>query len=233
PSGTVSLIAQTGANAQQSVASAPLVNGAATFSTTSLPGGTNNVVAQYSGDATFASSTSAPQAVSVSPEASRVNIEYLTIDTTMGKLTPATTAPFDTPALLRINVTSQAGDACVQKDGDPTATSGCPTGTVTVTDNGAPLDAGTYTLNSQGYAEDQSIFLTGGTHNIVGTYAGDDSYTASSCSCSTTIAITPAPTTTALSTPYPYPPLGTPFSITATIAAQISPSSAYRLTGSP
>lgn len=87
--GTVSLIAQTGANAQQSVASAPLVNGAATLSTTSLPGGTNyNVVAQYSGDATFKSSTSAPQAVSVSPEASKVSIEYLTIDTTTGKLTP-------------------------------------------------------------------------------------------------------------------------------------------------
>ena len=234
PSGTVSLIAQTGASAQQSVASAPLVNGTATFSTTSLPGGSNyNVVAQYSGDATFKPSTSSPQAVSVTPEASKVSIEYLTFDKTTGKLIPTTTAPFDSPALLRINVTSQAGDACVQKDGDPTATSGCPTGTVTVTDNGAPLDAGTYTLNSQGYAEDQSIFLTGGTHSIVGTYAGDNSYTASSCSCSTTVAITPAPTTTALSTPYPYPPLGTPFSITATIAAQISPSSAYRLTGSP
>ncbi len=235
PTGTVTLIAQTSATTQQSIATASLVKGTATFSTTSLPGGSNyNVVAQYSGDSTFQSSTSAPQAVSVSPEASKVIIQYMTLDPTTGKLTPTTTASFDTPALLRINVTSAAGDACVQKDGDPTSTTGCPTGAVTVADNGNPLDAGTYTLNSQGYAEDQSIFLTGGTHNIVVTYAGDNSYSGTSCTCGTTINITPTPTTITLNPAYPpNPALGSSFSINATVLSQISPPSAYRMTGSP
>jgi len=41
------------------------------------------------------------------------------------------------------------------------------TGTVTITDNGSPLDTGTFTINSAGSAEDQPIQLTGGTHALV------------------------------------------------------------------
>jgi hypothetical protein len=47
---------------------------------------------------------------------------------------------------------------------------------VAFTDNGNPLDGGTFKLNSLGYTEDQAIQLTGGTHTLVGKYNGDASY---------------------------------------------------------
>ena len=181
PTGTASLIAQTSANTEQGAGSANLSNGSATFSTISLPGGSYSVFAQYSGDNTFKSSSSATESVTVAPEASKIEIAYETIDPTTGAIanSNASTAAYGQPALLRINVTSQAGDACVQRPQDPSETSGCPTGSITLTDNGMPLDAGTYALNSQGYSEDQAIALPSGTHLIQASYAGDASYTSS------------------------------------------------------
>lgn len=76
-------------------------------------------------------------------------------------------------------------------------TSGCPTGTITWTDNGAPppsseyqsssehpilpadLTPGSLTLNSQGYAEDQFVQFSAGTHTLVATYSGDNCFSAS------------------------------------------------------
>ena len=57
--------------------------------------------------------------------------------------------------------------------------------------------AGSYTLNSQGYAEDQPIQQPPGTYNFVASYAGDNSYTAST-SPTVPITITKAPTTTTI-----------------------------------
>jgi large repetitive protein len=64
--------------------------------------------------------------------------------------------------------------------------------------NGAPatpLDGGVFTLNSDGYTEDQPIQLSGGTHQLTASYSGDNSYGASSSTY--TLAVTPV--TTALS----------------------------------
>ncbi len=57
---------------------------------------------------------------------------------------------------------------------------------------------GTYTLNSQGYAEDQPIQLPAGQYNFVAKYAGDNSYNPNT-SPTVPISITQAPTTTTLS----------------------------------
>jgi hypothetical protein len=101
---------------------------------------------------------------------------------------------------LRVDVTSSSGSlnpfdaggvasACFNNSvSNPTGllTYPCPTGKVKVTDNGQPppdlgeptgTTPGTYTLNSQGNAEDQFIQLNGGTHSaLAARYAGDNSY---------------------------------------------------------
>ena len=118
--------------------------------------------------------------------------------------------------LLRINVTSLAGDACA---GNTQGATGCPTGTVTLTDNTKPLDGGTFALNSNGYVEDQLIDLPGGTHSLKVTYAGDSSYVAASPGTST-ITVTPVPTTLTLASDAQTVIAGTATVLTATLTAQ-------------
>lgn len=201
PTGNVSLIANTGPNGTEGVQGFTLNGGSATGTTNALPGGSNyTVVANYSGDGTFGSSASSPPVtVNVAPEASKASIAYELFDPVTQQQTNAnaTTAVFGTPSILRVNVTSAAGDACPN---NAPANSGCPTGNVALTDafNGgaaAPLDGGSFALNSQGYAEDQAIDLPGGTHRIAAAYSGDSSYTAAAPGAGT-ITISPAPTTT-------------------------------------
>jgi len=202
PSGNASLIANeepNGAAGTGGVQGFSLnSSGDASGSTTSLPGGSYTVFAKYAGDGTFAGSTSATQSVTVAPEASKMQIAYELFDPNTGLQTNpnATTAMYGTPSLLRVNATSQAGDACPN---NAPGNTGCPTGNITLADsyNGAaaaPLDGGTFALNAQGYTEDQAIDLLGGTHNLTATYVGDNSFGASNANA--TITITRAATTT-------------------------------------
>ena len=149
--------------------------------TTALPGGTYAVTAHYPGDGTFAASDSSPFSVTVNPEPSKTQAAIVTFSNT-GALTSsnAITFTYGSFYILRSNVTNASGNLCAP-NGTPQY--GCPTGTVTLKDtfNGATnsLDRGHYALNSEGYAEDQAIFLLGGQHSIVASYGGDPSYTAS------------------------------------------------------
>ncbi|MGA9632293.1 MAG: Ig-like domain repeat protein [Candidatus Acidiferrales bacterium] len=191
PTGNVSLIANTGPNGTQGVQGFTLSSGSATGTTNALPGGTYTVVAQYAGDATFGASSSATTSVTVGKEASSENIALELFNASTGQQTSAnaTTAQYGSSELLRMNVTSQAGDACAQ---NAPGQMGCPTGSITVTNNGAALDGGSFALNSLGYAEDQSVQLPGGADAVKVSYAGDNSFNASSAT--STITITPAPT---------------------------------------
>jgi subtilase family serine protease len=193
PSGNVSLIANTGPDGTEGVQGFVLSSGSATGSTNALPGGTYSVVAQYAGDATFGASTSSATSVMVGKEASSENIALELFNPSTGLQTNAnaTTAQYGSAELLRMNVTSQAGDACAQ---NAPGQLGCPTGSITVTNNGGALDAGMYALNSLGYAEDQAVQLPGGTDAVKVTYGGDNSFNASNST--STITITKAPTTT-------------------------------------
>src|SRR5258708_38798174 len=67
----------------------------------------------------------------------------------------------------------------------------CPTGTVTITSDGQPIDQGAYLLNSAGYTRDLVPNLPGGTHTVVAKYSGDSSYQ-SSTSTSQTVTIAAA-----------------------------------------
>src|SRR5258708_22315054 len=72
----------------------------------------------------------------------------------------------------------------------------CATGSVTVSEGGVPVDKGTFPLGSRGYSDDLFIQLTGGTHQLALTYAGDPSFGASTNT--TSLVVTPAVTTAVL-----------------------------------
>jgi Pro-kumamolisin, activation domain/Bacterial Ig-like domain (group 3) len=213
PTGDVSLIASTGTSPSGqtgniTLATMTLTAGVVSTTTSSLPGGNYTITAHYEGDGIFLPSDSAPVSVTVNPEPSKVQILFETFALS-GQQTSgnATTAPYGANTLIRMNVTSSSasGGTCSQNTVGET---GCPTGTVTLKDNGNGLDgspqgSGAFVLNSIGYAEDRSFslaLLSVGSHPLTATYPGDNSFSGSNAA--DTITITQAtPTMTASAFP--------------------------------
>ena len=191
PTGTISLLGGP-SNSSQGIAGFNLSSGTVSGSTDLLPGGTYSVTAHYPGDGTYEPSDSSAVSVTVSKEGSELSTFLVTFDFNGNTLSTGTnTAVYGSPYLLRVNVANSSGVVCT-----PVTTAGatgCPTGSVTLTDNGAALDAGTFALNTFGYFEDQTVQLPGGTNSIKAQYPGDNSFTASTATQG--ITITPAPTT--------------------------------------
>jgi hypothetical protein len=192
PTGTVSLLGGP-TNSTQGIAGFNLSSGTFSGSTDLLPGGTYSVTAHYPGDGTYEPSDSSPVSVTVSKENSQPQAFLVTFDPNTGQVingnTP--TAVYGSPYLLRVNVSNSGSAVC-----NPISAqieTACPSGNVTLTDNGSVLDAGTYPLNSYGYVEDQAVQLLGGINSVKANYAGDNSFNASSAT--NAISITPAPTT--------------------------------------
>ena len=187
PTGAISLTR--GPNSTDpGIESHSLTNGAASWSTTMLPGGTYSLSAHYDGDGTYGPSDSGPISVTVGKENSQTQAFLITFSPTTGAVVNAntTTAIYGSPYLLRMNVANAAGVSC---PAFRQLQSNCPSGIVNLTDNGSALDGGHFTLNSVGYAEDFQVQLTGGNHSIAAGYTGDASYNASSAS--PTMVITP------------------------------------------
>jgi hypothetical protein len=211
PTGSVSLLTSTGVSAGPFT----LANGALSGATKLLPGGSYTVSAHYAGDSTFGGSDSTPVNITIGKENSSPSIELVTFDW-QGRFISgnASSAVYGSPYLLRVDVLNSTGNAC-QVNG--VLQFGCPTGNVTLTDNGNPLDGGTFALNSLGYTEDQIVQFPGGSNSVKAQYAGDSSFNANSAT--TTYNITPAPTS--ISRPsVSAAPVGTPFSASATIQSQ-------------
>ena len=186
PTGNVSLLTSAG----QSVPGFTLANGSVSGTTTLLPGGSYSVTAHYGGDATYGGSDSNAVSVNVAKENSKTALNLITFDNNGNIINPnASSATYGSFYLLRMNVTNSAGAQCGPLGG-------CATGTLALTDNGSPLDGGSFTLNSLGYAEDQLIQLPGGSNALQAVYAGDNSFNGSTGN--STITITPASTTTSL-----------------------------------
>jgi hypothetical protein len=209
PTGDVSLIAQagSGSNGATGIGPFPLNGGSVADSTVMLPAGSYNVTAHYAGNGILAASDSSPGIpVTVGKEGSQTEIRLVTFNLATGQpsyVSTPTSVAYGSSYVLRMDVLHGS-------DGNPcaSATTGlisypCPTGGLTVSP--APTDvnppagtvAGSYTLNSQGYAEDQPIQQPPGQYNFVASYAGDNSYTASTSS-TLPITITHAPTTLTL-----------------------------------
>ncbi len=211
PSGSLSLLTSGGAQAGKFT----LTNGALSGTTNLLPGGSYTVTAHYAGDSTFGGSDSAPVNMTIGKENSSPQIELVAFDW-QGNLisSNASTAVYGSPYLLRVDVLNSAGGTC---ELNGVIQSGCPRGKTNLTDNGSPLDGGTFGLNSLGYTEDQIVQFPGGSNVVNANYAGDNSFNASSAT--RTYNITPAPTT--ISRPsVSYAPVGSPFSASVTIQAQ-------------
>jgi len=180
PTGSVALIASP-AGQSLGIQSFALLNGSANGTTTLLPGGTYNVTAHYPGDGTFAASDSAPVQVTVGKENSQTVESTMIYPSATGGFYSSNTVPYGSIFFLRSDVTNAAGAECSP---NPVETSvQCPTGNVSFTDGGKPLDAGTYALNSEGYTEDQALaseFSALGSYTLQAKYSGDTSYNPSS-----------------------------------------------------
>lgn len=207
--------------------------------TQSLPGGSYSVYAHYAGDGTNAPSDSAPVAVSVGQESSQTFIVVPTFDSNGNQANGnATSVAYGSNYILRMYVTDK--NAIASPTGPPSPNCyqeyvqesplGCPTGTVTLTANGAAVDGGSYTLNNAGYTRDISPSLTGGTYALVAQYSGDNSFQQSK-STTTPLTVTPARTEIQLTYSQPTILLGQPAQLQATMNSAVS-ASAIAPTGS-
>ncbi len=231
PTGDVALVAAQNGNST-SFGTLTLSSGTASASVNTLPGGTSySVQANYAGDASYEASDSNGVTVTVNPEASETGLGIITFDPVSGHVinTNATSFAYGSSYILRSDVTNSAGTTCFSA-GTKSVAYPCPTGSVTLTDNGAALGPGTFGLNSEGYTEFQDIQLTGGTHNLVAGYGGDNSYNASTGTDAVTV--TPAATTTTITAPVASTPpstalIGAPFFVsvrTDSNSSGVSPS---------
>ncbi|PYT96959.1 MAG: hypothetical protein DMG38_21750 [Acidobacteria bacterium] len=202
-----------------------LANGTASSTSIILPGGSYSLTAHYQGDATFGSSDSTPGIpVNITAEKSKTLISIPAFDPQTGMETgnSPTSLVYGSPYLARIDVGN--AQAALSFPAKPICIPpSCPTGTITWTDslNGGPaaaLDGGTFSLNSEGYTEDQLIQLSGGSHLLTASYGGDNSYGASSSTYALTI--TPAPTTTTAQPLVSTPVEGLPFQVLVNGSAQ-------------
>jgi subtilase family serine protease len=196
--------------------------GTATINGVLLPGGSPlSVTTHYAGDGTFASSDSAAIPITVNPENSRLQMEIVTFDPISGLVnnTNAATFAYGSPYILRMDVLDHTANPCVL-GGTVTGCAFDATGTITLTDNGAPLDGGSFKLNSEGHAEDQPIQLTGGTHALSATYSGDVSYNPPTAAATDNVTVTKAITTTGTVPSSSTVTSGTPMTLTANISSQ-------------
>jgi hypothetical protein len=107
---------------------------------------------------------------------------------------PVSTFPYGSILELQGNVANSTGTLCVPSPQQSGIT--CPTGSVSFTLNGAPVNAGTYALNNLGYVLDVlpgSAFTSLGNYTLQAQYGGDASYNPSSGTLTGTV--TQAPTT--------------------------------------
>jgi len=234
--GDVSLIAKFSDGTTQGLDQFTLASGKIVNATTnSLPGGTGyQVYAHYAGDGTNAPSDSSPVTVTVGEESSQTFIVIPSFDSNGNQTSGNTnTVTYGSNYIIRMYVANSK--AVANPGGAPTGTCDtvdlltCPTGTVTLTDNGAPVGSGgagpgIFNMNSAGYTRFLSPMLTGGTHNLAASYSGDSSYN-SSTSGPTSFTVTPVPTQTQLGFVPSNIVFGPPFELGATISYTVGPNS--------
>jgi hypothetical protein len=166
-----------------SIMTAPIINGVATFSTQALPAGSYTVFARYGGDTINAASQSQGIPVTITSETSSLQFNLNVYSAQTGALTATSPSSAVYGSKFSLDVTPYGNTEGLAK-GNPA------TGTVTISQGGVQLAA--VPLNSEGTASYDltSSTLTPGAYTFTAAYSGDGSYNASSTS--QTISITKA-----------------------------------------
>ncbi len=215
PSGDVALVdSLSPANLpnNESIGDFTLSGGAATGTTTSLPGGTYQVSTHYAGSSTFAESDSNSIPVTVGAESSSTSL------TIAGYYDPANGKSSATPYygfFYFIDAQPYGNSASVSNP------NGNATGTITFKNGSTSL--GTAALDSNGIAELETTTLPGGNDSLTAAFPGDASFLASTSSPS---ALAVVPSVTTLSTPSLQPGLNVKAGTSITIAVSLSADSA-------
>lgn len=234
--GQVSLIATFPDGTTHGLDQFTLTNGAVGGAKTqSLPGGAYAVSAHYAGDGTNAFSDSSPVQVTVGKETSQAFIVIPSFDSSGNLISGnATSVTYGSRYIIRMYVTDKNGVASTTGPPSPTCAQenllACPSGTITLTDNGALVDTGgggpgVYNLNDFGYTRDLAPNLLGGVHPLLATYGGDNSFLKNTGTA--TLTVTPASTQTQING---YPPTivqGQTFQLEANVTAQLNGPVAY------
>ena len=178
--GNVVLTTSSSEENSDSIMSAPITNGAASFSTQALPGGTYTLYAQYGGDSTSSGSQSQGIQITVLPETSTMQFNINVYDPQTGNLTATSPTGAAYGSQFYADITPYGGTEGLAK-GNPA------TGTVTLSQNGVQL--ATVTLDSQGLANYlfTSTTLAPGAQSFTAAYSGDASYKASTTTQTLTI----------------------------------------------
>ena len=185
------------------LASSVLSGGSYALAAALLPQGTYTIKAHYSGDSTFLASNSSTANVSLTKQNSQVIVSF--VNATGQIVTAAQSVVYGSPYILRVDVARNDGTIC-ENIATGTDSFVCPTGTVTLLENGAALKdffnaqnanaTNVAHLNDRGFIEDQPIQLNVGAHPITATYTADanSSYNSSTTTNTLSLTITQAAT---------------------------------------
>jgi hypothetical protein len=251
PTGDVSLIAEPPGFAQVGLGFGTLSNGTVTITTTMLPGDDTTgagtpypVIAHYAGDGNFGPADSAPVNVTVNRENSTTTETLSQEDLVTGALTTTSSVEYGTEYIMVVDVIgATAGQVCSNANPNPITqipTVPCPTGTITLKDNGQPLNdfvqtgannTNTSTVGNLGFVEDLLISLGGGSNGIVASYSGDNSYNPST-SANGAFTVTPGSTQTVVGLTGE-PPTAVPAGTTVALVATVNTADVQLCNGSP
>jgi hypothetical protein len=170
PTGDVAVMTDSSLVTNQGQVVLTLASGAASASVGSLPGGSYNIWGNYSGDGTFAPSASSKTPITVTPEASTLELQVSESANGQPTSIAGQQISYGTPAIINAYPIPTSEANC---------NSNCPffsepTGTVTFTDNGNPLNI--VLLDAEGDSEYTTGTLAVGAHSIAASYSGDSSY---------------------------------------------------------
>jgi subtilase family serine protease len=172
PSGAIDLTAAGSTSQQGPVLAEALTNGSFTGSVATLPGGTYQLTAQYGGDASFGSSTSAPVSVKIAAEPSVITATSLVRSnlTIHGfqPIVPGSATGLNSQYFLNIQLSGTSG-------------AGIPSGTVTITETTNNQPVGTFPVDSTGLVyvpcgPNTSCDFPIGSYKFKISYSGDSSF---------------------------------------------------------
>jgi subtilase family serine protease len=192
PTGSIGLMGNDSSTYVHALDAFTLTNGAGTYSADNLPGGTYQVTADYSGDSTFAGSTSAPITVTVTPEKDTLTANGYYYNPTNGNLyslSAGASIPYGSELYLDLQPVGVNEAKSKLGENSPA------TGSIAITDKSATTVNATLALDSYGTAEWAPSVVAVGSHTVSASYAGDNSYDSSTLSPASTFKVVKGPTT--------------------------------------